>query len=164
MMFETIIEDCFNGKASLIRSHIVSTESAIIYHLAIQNMMLLSLFGGKWRAVFGSRYRPYCWLIVAIGGCLRLVHHMGCCMNWQILGQALVQFRCIWEGGLGGSSGGLEILRKIGYEKLTHFSIWKCTISRIFHFGRPETLFGSLWNVILRGWLGGWCVGRQRET
>ena len=29
----------------------------------------------------------------------------------------------VWEGGLGGGLEGLEILRKIGWQKLTHFSI-----------------------------------------
>ena len=44
---------------------------------------------------------------------------------------------------------GLEILRKIGCQTLTHFSTYKCTISTIFGLGGSESLFGALWKVIL---------------
>ena len=54
-----------------------------------------------------------------------------------------------WEGGLGGGLEGLEILRKIGWRKLTHVSTKKCTIWTIFGSGGPEPLFGGLRKVIL---------------
>ena len=47
-----------------------------------------------------------------------------------------------WEGGLGGGLEGLEILRKLGWQKLTHFSTSKCTIWVIFGLGAQNHILG----------------------